>query len=107
MRRVGWIQPGHCGETIPDFHIIDPLVDRHTATAIKIRHHDAVDGRVQDTLVWSVMIGDHLAVDAHPDAAISSTTAVPENLEFEPFSSWHRLRAVIYAPKYLIRKATV
>ena len=32
-------------ETIPYLHIIDPLVNRVRSTAVKIRHHDAVDGR--------------------------------------------------------------
>src|SRR5262245_45720931 len=34
-------------------------------------------------------------------------TAVPEDLEFEPFVHGHRVRAILYLPKYLIGQAAI
>src|SRR5207247_1610634 len=69
-------------EAVPNLQIIDPLVNRESSAAVKIRHVDAVDGGVN--LVRPQMIEDRLAVDGHPDATVGSSAAVPEDLEFHP-----------------------
>ena len=53
-------------EPIPYLHIIDPLVNRVRSIAVKVRYHDAVDGRAAHPYVGLVTIDDHLAVDGHP-----------------------------------------
>src|SRR5438876_315460 len=57
-------------EAVPNLQVIDPLVNRESGAAVKIRHEDAVDGSVVGPHVRPVVIDDHLAVDGHPDAAI-------------------------------------
>src|SRR5688572_21032814 len=106
VRSIGRVTAGGGRETIPDFQIVHPLVNRLGGAAVEIRE-DAVDGRVIDPHVGPVTIRDHVAVDGHPDAAVGSTGAVPEYIELEPFAHGHGSGAVVHSPEYLVGKAAV
>src|SRR6266571_2080813 len=101
------VRGGVRGETIPDFHIVDPLVNGIGGAAVEIRHHDAIDGSVVDSHVGPVMIDEHLAIGGHPDAAIVAAAAVPEGLEFNPLSCGHRDLCIVRFPEYLVGQAAV
>src|SRR5437879_493311 len=68
--RLGSVGGGVRREAVPNLQVIDPLINRESSAAVKIRHEDAVDGSVVGPHVRPVVIDDHLAVHGHPDAAI-------------------------------------
>src|SRR6267143_872758 len=95
------VRGGVSREAVPNLQIIDPLVNRESSAAVKIRHEDAIDGSVVDPHVRPEAIEDHLAVDGHPDAAIGSAAAVPEDLEFHPASQGLSVSRCIFFPELL------
>src|SRR5712691_2403029 len=103
----GSVRGGVRRETIPDLHVVDPLVNGVGGAAVEIRHHDAIDGGVVDPDIGPEPIGDRLTVDGHPDAAITAAAAMPENLVLEPLSYRNRDSRVDHFPEFLIRQTPV
>src|SRR5205823_3924285 len=67
-------------------------------STVDVGQENSIDILAVNDLVRSQVIDDRMAVDGHPNAPVGPDATMPENLELEPLSHWHRFSRVVFVP---------